>query len=175
MPVTARLSGKFYQQFGDEITNELVDWFNAVDSTYQTQLKEMNDLNWARMQARFDAFDARLDAFEARLIGRMDAFEERILGRIGALDGRMDTFEERILGCLGAQDGRVGAFESRISGRMDAFEAKITGRMDAFEVKIEARLEKFRREMVFWMFGFWSATVIPIIGVMLALSGVFHR
>ena len=124
MPVTARLSGKFYEQFGDEITNELVDWFNAVDSTYQTQLKEMNDLNWARMQARFEAFDARMDAFEARIFGR-----------------------------IGAQDGR----------------------MDAFEAKIEARLEKFRREMVFWMFGFWSATVIPIIGVMLALSGAFHR
>ena len=135
MPVTARLSGKFYEQFGDEITNELVDWFNAVDSTYQTQLKEMNDLNWARMQARFEAFDARMDAFEARIFGR-----------------------------IGAQDGR-----------MDAFEAKISGRMDAFEAKIEARLERFRREMVFWMFGFWSATVIPIIGVMLALSGVFHR
>lgn len=117
MPVTARLSGKFYQQFGDEITNELVDWFNAVDSTYQMQLKEVNDLNWARMQTRFEAYDAR----------------------------------------------------------MGAFEAKITGRMDAFDGKIEARLERLRREMVFWMFGFWSATVIPIIGVMLALSGVFHR
>ncbi len=52
MPVTARLSGKFYERFGDDIANELVEWFNAVDSTYQTQLKEINDLNWARMEAR---------------------------------------------------------------------------------------------------------------------------
>jgi hypothetical protein len=106
VPVTARLSGKFYEQFGDEITNEFVDWFNAVDSTYQMQLKEVNDLNWAKMQARFEAFDARMDAFEAR---------------------------------------------------------------------IDGRLEKIQRKMLFWMFGFWSATVIPIIGVMLGLSGVFHR
>ena len=28
MPVTARLSRKFYERFGDEITNELVDCFN---------------------------------------------------------------------------------------------------------------------------------------------------
>ena len=135
MPVTARLSGKFYEQFGDEITNELVDWFNAVDSTYQTQLKEVNDLNWARMQARFEAFDARLDVFEAKITGRMDAFEERILGRTGAQDGRMD----------------------------------------AFGAKIEGRFDKIQREMLVWMFGFWSATVIPIIGLMLALAGVFHR
>lgn len=33
LPVTARLSGRFYERFGDEIANELVDWFNAMDTT----------------------------------------------------------------------------------------------------------------------------------------------
>ena len=59
MPVTARLSGKFYERFGDEIANELVEWFNAVDSTYQTQLKEINDLNRELINSRFDAFEMR--------------------------------------------------------------------------------------------------------------------
>jgi hypothetical protein len=27
MPVTAELSGKSYEKFGDDIANELVDWF----------------------------------------------------------------------------------------------------------------------------------------------------
>ena len=30
MPVTARLSRKFYETFGDEIANELVEWFNQA-------------------------------------------------------------------------------------------------------------------------------------------------
>ena len=51
MPVTAKLSRKFYERLGDDIASELVDWFNAVDLTYQTQLKEMNDLNWERFRA----------------------------------------------------------------------------------------------------------------------------
>ncbi len=29
MPVTAKLSRKFYETFGDEIADELVEWFNA--------------------------------------------------------------------------------------------------------------------------------------------------
>jgi hypothetical protein len=41
-----------------------------VDSTYQGQLKEINDMNWARMEARFDAFDARMTAFEVRMAAR---------------------------------------------------------------------------------------------------------
>ena len=28
MPLTAKLSRKFYETFGDDIANELVDWFN---------------------------------------------------------------------------------------------------------------------------------------------------
>ena len=60
MPVTAKLSQKFYERFGDEITAELVDWFNAVDLTYQTQLREQNDLNWERFKATLQAEIATL-------------------------------------------------------------------------------------------------------------------
>ena len=67
MPVTARLSRKFYERFGDEIAGEFVDWFNAVDSTYQQQLRELNDLNWERFKAELHATIAQS---EARLIGK---------------------------------------------------------------------------------------------------------
>ena len=52
MPVTAVLSKKFYETFGQDITNELVNWFNAVDATYKADLKELNDLNFARFEAK---------------------------------------------------------------------------------------------------------------------------
>ena len=36
MPVTAKLSQKFYEKFGDEITNELVEWFNDRRESFRT-------------------------------------------------------------------------------------------------------------------------------------------
>ncbi len=51
MPVTAKLSRKFYERLGDDIAGELVDWFNAVDATYKADLKETNELNWERFKA----------------------------------------------------------------------------------------------------------------------------
>ena len=54
MPVTAVLSKKFYEKFGEEITNELVNWFNAVDATYRTDLRELNELNFARFDAKLE-------------------------------------------------------------------------------------------------------------------------
>jgi hypothetical protein len=55
VPVTAKLSRQFYERLGDDIAGELVDWFNAVDATYQQQLREYNDLNWLRFRAHMDS------------------------------------------------------------------------------------------------------------------------
>ena len=62
MPVTARLSRKFYEKFGEELTNELVDWFNSVDATYQADLREVNELIFARFDAKLEQRIAQLSA-----------------------------------------------------------------------------------------------------------------
>jgi hypothetical protein len=43
VPVTAKLSRRFYETFGDETTNEWVDWFNQVDAQYRSELKDLAD------------------------------------------------------------------------------------------------------------------------------------
>lgn len=60
MPVTAKLSRRFYEQLGDDVAGELVDWFNSVDAEYQRQFRETNDLNWERFKAFVDARIAEL-------------------------------------------------------------------------------------------------------------------
>ena len=67
MPVTAKLSRKFYEKLGDDVAGELVDWFNAVDATYKSDLKEINDLNWQRLDVRLKYMDAHLDSRLDRL------------------------------------------------------------------------------------------------------------
>jgi len=62
VPVTAKLSRKFYETFGDEIANELVNWFNDVDATYRGDLRELNELNFARFDAKLEQRLAELKA-----------------------------------------------------------------------------------------------------------------
>lgn len=52
--ITAKLSKKFYERFGEDLTNELVTWFNSVDATYRADLREMNDTNFLRFDAKLD-------------------------------------------------------------------------------------------------------------------------
>ncbi len=54
MPVTARLSKRLYDVLGEDVANELVDWFNTVDLTYRADLRELNELNYARFEAKLE-------------------------------------------------------------------------------------------------------------------------
>ena len=56
------MSKRFYDVFGEEIANELVDWFNAVDATYRADLRELNELNFARFDAKLEQRLAELRA-----------------------------------------------------------------------------------------------------------------
>jgi hypothetical protein len=70
MPVTAKLSKRLYDVLGEDVANELVDWFNAVDLTpryalgglYRTDFRELNDLNFARFDAKLEQRVAELRA-----------------------------------------------------------------------------------------------------------------
>ena len=140
MPVTAKLSRNFYDRLGDDIANELVDWFNAVDDTYRTQLRELNELNWQRFQA---AMDARFAAAELKMNQLFAAFEARF-------EAKMD---ER----FGAVDGRFGSVEARFAA------------MDVRFAEFEAKLERRFTDQTRWLVGLWLATVIPLGGLMVGL------
>jgi hypothetical protein len=70
VPVTARLSKKFYERLGDDVTNELVEWFNAVDATYQNQLREHNDRNFERFSTELKA---ELSVLRSEFTGKLDS------------------------------------------------------------------------------------------------------
>jgi len=86
MPVTARLSRKFYERFGDDLVNELVEWFNMVDATYRADLRELNDANFARFDAKLEQ---RLAQFESKLEQRMAGLETKLEQRMAGLETKL--------------------------------------------------------------------------------------
>jgi uncharacterized small protein (DUF1192 family) len=97
MPVTAKLSKQFYDRLGEAVTNELVDWFNQVDTAYKSDLREMNELNFARFDAKLEQ---RIAALDAKLEQRIAALDARLDQRIAALDARIDVTEARLTAAL---------------------------------------------------------------------------
>ena len=78
-------------------TNELVEWFNQVDATYRSELRDLNDRNFAR-------FEAKLDQRVAEL--RSELREEMAQLR-GDVRTGMASLEGGPLACLGMAEGRL--------------------------------------------------------------------
>ena len=137
MPVTRVLSKLFYERLGEEITNELVDWFNQVDSTYRSELREINELNFAR--------------FDDRLKQQAAAFESKLEERIASLEARLGARIDTKLDAAVAQH---------------AF-AQLDAKIDRSFAEARTALEKGLKEQTRWMFVAWSTLLIPIIGLWL--------
>lgn len=100
MPVTATLSKKFYETLGDEVTNELVAWLNAVDESYRSEFRELFAVNFGRLEAEMRALEGRIEAKLAEL--------------------RAET-EQRFM----VLETHIASFETRIEARFDRFEARM--------------------------------------------------
>ena len=73
MPVAAKFSKEFYDRFGHELTDELVSYLNQVDSDYRSELRELNELNFARFDAKLEQRIAELRAEFRQEIARLES------------------------------------------------------------------------------------------------------
>jgi CRP-like cAMP-binding protein len=77
MPVAVKFSEEFYDRFGHKLTDELVSYLNQIDSSYRSELRELNELNFARFDAKLEQRVAQLDTKLERRLARMEARLER--------------------------------------------------------------------------------------------------
>ena len=76
----------FYDKFGHSVADELVNWVNQVDATYRTELRDLNELNFARFDAKLEQRAAELRADLQTGLARL---EGGLLARIGMVEGRL--------------------------------------------------------------------------------------
>jgi hypothetical protein len=135
MPVTAKLSKLFYERLGEQVANELVDWFNAVDATYRGDLRELNEVNFARFDAKLEQ---RLAELRAELVTRIERLEARLESK---LDGKLDrTVAEH------------------------AF-AQLNAKIDQATAALEAKLERRLGEQTRWLILAWATLLAAVIGL----------
>ncbi len=149
MPVTAKLSRKFYDTLGDDVANELVTWFNAVDLTYRTDLRELNELNHGR--------------FMAKLAEGMTAIRADFERQIGAV--RSDLKAE-VGGIRSELKAEVGNLRSEFKADIESLRSELKrdiaeARMATEALGSQLRLEMagHRADLIKWMFLFWVGTV----------------
>src|SRR5213593_1399327 len=154
MPVTAKLSRKFYDTFGDEIATELVEWFNQVDATYRGDLRELNELNFGRFDAQLEQRVAELDA---RIEQRYTQLDAKLEQRIAELDATIEK--------------RYGRLDAKIEQRYAQLDAKVDQRM----AELRKDLADRKSDLVRWMFMFWAPTALGVVGTALSVVALLLR
>jgi exonuclease VII large subunit len=163
MPVTAKLSQRFYQRFGDELTNELVDWFNAVDATYRSDLRDLNEINFARFDAKLEQRFAQFDAKWEQRFAQFDAkWEQRFAQVVAKWEQRFAQFESKV-------DQRFALTDARIDALKMDLEAKMGQRFSEQRETLTGQLSAFESRMTRWMVGLWTSTMLAMVGLLIAI------
>src|SRR5438105_13203664 len=90
MPITARLSRRFYEKFGDDIVNELVEWLNQVDLAFRSELHQANENNFQRMEAKLEQRIAELGSEMRSQFADMNA-------RLAAMDTKFAELKAELI------------------------------------------------------------------------------
>ena len=142
MPVTAKLSRKFYEKFGDEIANELVEWFNAVDAAYKADLRELNELNFQR-------FDAKLEQRIAELHAKLER-------RIAELHAKLER--------------RIAELDSKLEQRLSELRVSLVQGLADLRADFQRDLGQTQTALTRWMFVQWMGTLVPLAGLIVYLT-----
>lgn len=163
MPVTAKLSRVFYERMGDQVANELVAWFNAVDDTYRQDLRDLNEVNFQRFDAkveqRFAEADLRLERrfaeLEVKWEKRFAEFDAKWEKRFGELDAK---WEQRFAALDAKWEQRFGELGSGVAT------LEVTLRAEIRSAIADAQVQTIK-----YMFGFWTANVLTTAGIVIAV------
>jgi exonuclease VII large subunit len=148
VPVTARLSKRFYEQLGDDIANELVDWFNQVDATYRTDLRELNELNFSRFDAKVEQ---RFAESEARVEKRFVQFQAQ-------MDQRFVQFQAQM-------DQRFVQFQAQMEQRFVRLETRVDTKLAEQREFLERRLGEQTR----WFYAAWAVQMAATVAVLVRI------
>ncbi len=148
MPVTAKLSKSFYDALGEDVADQLVDWFNQVDATYRTDLRELNDLNFHR--------------FDAKLGQRLAELRTDLERRISEVEARFDKrLDERLSGLRDEVKEMLTNLGDRLTTVIDQKTATFVTQAQFADFRAEV-LEKFN-SLLKWIIVLWTGTVLAVI------------
>ena len=139
MPIAAKLSRMLHEAFSQEGAEAMVDWMQNVE-TQRLELRELNDLSFARIDARFA--QARVEYREEFLTLR---------GEFGTLRGEFGALRDDFAGLR----REVSLFREDMHVALS---------------RLEARLERRISDLMKWSFVFWVGSTVTLVLALAALG-----
>ncbi len=148
----------------------------GVTATYRSEIRDLNELNFARFDAKLEQRIAEVRADIAVLHGKVesqiDALNRKVDAQVGALNSKFDTQVFALSGKIDVQidvlsgkiDAQVDVLSGKIDAQADVLSGKIDQQADSLRGYMDSRIPSLRAELIKWMFLFWLGTVATMLG-----------
>jgi hypothetical protein len=147
MPIAAKLSRTLYETLGREGAEAMVDWMQQVE-TQRSELRELNDLSFARIDARFGEARADLDLRFARVDTRLTELRAELDLRFARVDMRL----------------------TELRAELDLRFAHVDTRFATLEKTLVEHIERRFSDLIKWAFVFWVGSTVTLVVALAALA-----
>lgn len=143
--VAVKLSRQSGEQFEEQSTNELVEWFNRMDANSHQEPCQLNELNCARFDAKLKQ---RLAEHDARAEQRFVDFEAKA-------DSRFPCFEAKVDKRFADSESEGGRRFQIVESRIDELRTCIDPDSTLLESRFGKTLEHALHTRAKCMLGLW--------------------
>jgi chromosome segregation ATPase len=176
MPI-AKLSRKFYETFGDDLTTELVDYLNAVEAGYRSELRDLFEAHFGRFDAKLEQRSTALDAKLERRFAELDAkLDQQSTGLEAKLERRFTELDAKLERETAGLDAKLERTTAEIRSEIAGLDAKLEQRIaevrrEIAELRGELRAEfhkdigSVKADLIKWNFAFWVPVALGLIGL----------
>jgi len=153
MPTAPTFSKRFYDKFGHETVTELSKWLNHMDLTYRSQLHELNELNFARFDAKLEQ---RIAEVKAELREEMAALRTELLQAIAEIGSALRK--------------DMAAMDSALRQEISGMGSTLRQEMAQSNAELRKEIAESTARLIRWMFVFWTGTIVTLLGAMFAIA-----
>ena len=125
-----------------------------MDATYRADLRELNELNFAR--------------FDAKLGERLAELDAKWGTRWSALDSKL---EQRLAELRSEMEARFARADAKLEQRI----MELRSEMRTGLAQASTELHEVRADILKWMFGFWAPTALAVVGTGLGVLSLLLR
>jgi len=125
-----------------------------VDATYRADLRELNELNFAR--------------FDAKLGERLAELDAKWGTRWSTLDSKL---EQRLAELRSEMEARFARADAKLEQRI----MELRSEMRTGLAQASTELHEVRADILKWMFGFWAPTALAVVGTGLGVLNLLLR
>ncbi|MGH7677765.1 MAG: hypothetical protein ACRENU_04810 [Gemmatimonadaceae bacterium] len=160
MPAPARLLNKLRETLGEEPARDLIAYIAEARDVSRSEVREVAELYLSRFDERLQS---RLVEFEARVDRRFAEQDAKIEKRSAEQDAKMEKRSAE-------QDAKIEKRFADQDLKLERRFAEQDAKLGTIRIEFADRMAMQHKELLRWLFAFWAGTVIPLAGLMMALS-----